>query len=164
MATDNAVEIRHAVPEDAPILGRLGALLVRTHHDFDPDRFIQATANTEQGYGSFLKSQLDADNVLVLVAEIAGEVIGYAYAAIEGYDYMALRGPAAVLNDIVVDSAHRGRGIGLALLDAMMTDLESRGAPMVVLSTADRNEAAQRFFSRAGFRRTMIEMTRALKP
>jgi RimJ/RimL family protein N-acetyltransferase len=31
-----------------------------------------------------------------------------------------------------------------------------------VLSTADRNEAAQRLFERAGFRRTMIEMTREL--
>jgi len=30
----------------------------------------------------------------------------------------------------------------------------------VVLSTADRNAAAQRLFESAGFRRTMIEMTR----
>jgi RimJ/RimL family protein N-acetyltransferase len=32
----------------------------------------------------------------------------------------------------------------------------------VVLSTAVRNEAAQRLFARAGFRPTMIEMTREL--
>jgi len=29
-----------------------------------------------------------------------------------------------------------------------------------VLSTAEQNEPAQRLFARAGFRRTMIEMTR----
>jgi RimJ/RimL family protein N-acetyltransferase len=29
-----------------------------------------------------------------------------------------------------------------------------------VLSTAERNEPAQRLFEKAGFRRTMIEMTR----
>jgi RimJ/RimL family protein N-acetyltransferase len=32
----------------------------------------------------------------------------------------------------------------------------------VVLSTAERNEAAQRLFASMGFRRTMIEMTREL--
>jgi ribosomal protein S18 acetylase RimI-like enzyme len=62
----------------------------------------------------------------------------------------------------VVDPAHRGRGIGQALLDATLAELQSRGAPMVVLSTAERNEVAQRLFARAGFRRTMIEMTREL--
>ena len=38
--------------------------------------------------------------------------------------------------------------------------LEARVAPRAVLSTAERNEKAQRLFDRAGFRRTMIEMTR----
>ena len=35
--------------------------------------------------------------------------------------------------------------------------------PRVVLLTAERNEAAQRLFARAGFRRTMIEMTREME-
>jgi len=46
------------------------------------------------------------------------------------------------------------------LLDATLEALEAKGAPRVVLSTAERNESAQRLFARAGFRRTMIEMTR----
>jgi len=46
------------------------------------------------------------------------------------------------------------------LLDGTIAELEQRGAPRVVLSTAERNESAQRLFARAGFRRTMIEMTR----
>jgi RimJ/RimL family protein N-acetyltransferase len=40
--------------------------------------------------------------------------------------------------------------------------LAVRGAPRVVLWTAARNEAAQRLFTEAGFRHTMIEMTREL--
>jgi len=39
--------IRPAVHKDVPELGRLGALLVSLHHDFDPDRFIGGTPNTE---------------------------------------------------------------------------------------------------------------------
>jgi ribosomal protein S18 acetylase RimI-like enzyme len=67
-----------------------------------------------------------------------------------------------VLHDIVVDPAHRGQGVGRMLLDATIAALRARGAPRCVLSAAERNESAQRLFARAGFRRTMIEMTREL--
>ena len=158
----DAVGIRRAAPADIPAIGRLGALLVRVHHDLDPDRFIAATSRTERGYGSYLGTQLDEPNIVILVAEQEGNVIGYTYAGVEGTDYMALRGPAGVLYDIVVDPAHRGQGVGRILLDATIGALQARGAPRVVLSTAERNASAQRLFDRAGFRRTMIEMTREL--
>jgi ribosomal protein S18 acetylase RimI-like enzyme len=64
--------------------------------------------------------------------------------------------------DIVVDPAHRGKGVGRSLLEATLDALKSADSPRVVLSTAERNEPAQRLFDRAGFRRTMIEMTREL--
>ena len=156
------LKIRRATPADVPVIGRLGALLVRTHHEFDPKRFIAATAGTVQGYGSFLGTQLNEPKVIVLVAEQNGEVIGYTYAGVEGFDYMSLRGPAGALYDIVVDPAHRGRGVGRKLLDAAIDALKTKGSPRVVLSTAEQNAPAQRLFDRAGFRRTMIEMTREL--
>ena len=159
---DMSISIRRADAADVETIGRLGALLVRTHHDFDPKRFLPATSRTEQGYGSFLGSQLDHPDIIVLAAERDGEVVGYTYAGMEGTDYMALRGPAGVLYDIVVDPAERGKGIGRMLLDATLEELRMRGAPRVVLETAERNEPAQRLFDRAGFRRTMIEMTREL--
>jgi len=157
-----AISIRRANAADIETIGKLGALLVRTHHDFDPKRFLPATSRTEQGYGSFLGSQLDHPDIVVLAAEREGEVVGYTYAGMEGTDYMALRGPAGALYDIVVDPAHRGQGIGRMLLDATLEELKMRGAPRVVLETAERNEPAQRLFAGAGFRRTMIEMTREL--
>ena len=158
----DVVAVRRAAPADVTTIGRLGALLVRTHHDFDPQRFMAATPRTEQAYGSFLGTQLEEPNIVVLVAEQDGEVVGYTYAGVEGSDYMSLRGPAGVLYDIVVDPAHRRHGVGRMLLDATLEALKSHGAPRVVLSTAERNTAAQRLFDRAGFRRTMIEMTREL--
>jgi ribosomal protein S18 acetylase RimI-like enzyme len=157
-----AVNIRPATPTDVPTIGRLGALLVREHHDFDPQRFIAATPQTEKGYGSFLGTQLEEPTIVILVAERDGKAIGYTYSGVEGTDYMSLRGPAGVMYDIVVDPDHRQQGIGRMLVDATLEALKSKGAPRVVLSTAERNAAAQRLFDRAGFRRTMIEMTREL--
>src|SRR5689334_9194607 len=156
----SAISIRRARPDDAPTLGKLGALLVRTHFDFDPKRFLPLTPQTEERYGAFLSSQLEDPDTVILVAEGEGHVLGYTYATVEGYDYMSLRGPAGVLNDIVVDPPERGRGIGRMLLEATIEELKTRGVPRVVLSTAEQNEAAQHLFARAGFRRTMIEMTR----
>ncbi|MDQ3817592.1 MAG: GNAT family N-acetyltransferase [Acidobacteriota bacterium] len=154
--------VRRATLADLQRIGRLGALLIEEHHDFDPQRFLAARPGTPEGYASFISTQLEKPDKVVLVANDNGDVIGYAYAAIEGYDYMALRGPAGVLHDIIVDPEHRGRGVGRLLLNATLEFFSSRAVPRVVLSTAVQNEAAQRLFESAGFRRTMIEMTREL--
>jgi ribosomal protein S18 acetylase RimI-like enzyme len=144
---------------DMKAVGRLGAMLIEEHHDFDPARFIPASPDSPQRYGSFLGTQLGRENIIVLVAESEGKVVGYTYAGVEGFDYMSLRGPAGVLYDIVVDPAARGQGVGRMLLDATIVALKARGEPRIVLSTAEKNEIAHRLFARAGFRRTMIEMT-----
>jgi ribosomal protein S18 acetylase RimI-like enzyme len=157
---ESAATVRPATAADIPVAGRLGAVLVRMHHELDAQRFMPATPRTRHGYASWLRSQLEERSVIILVAERDGEVIGYTYAAIEGPDWMSLRGPAGVLHDIVVDPAARGQGIGRLLLEATIAALEARRVPRIVLSTAARNEAAQRMFARAGFRPTMIEMTR----
>lgn len=160
MREPSTITVREARPQDAAALGRLGALLVATHHDFDAERFIAPGPGTEHGYGRYLVSQLGRDGALVLVAEAGGAVVGYAYAALEGPDWMALRGAAGVLHDIVVDETRRGEGAGRRLLEAVLAALAARGAPRVVLSTAAKNVAAQRLFEEAGFRPTMLEMTR----
>jgi len=49
-----------------------------------------------------------------------------------------------------------------ALLEKAIEWLRERGMPRVILGTAEKNERAQRLFTKLGFRRTMIEMTREL--
>ena len=154
--------IRRATRADLRDIGRLGALLVAQHHEFDQRRFMAATNRTKDGYAHFLGSQLDEPDAAVFVAEDNGGVIGYAYVAAESYDWMSLRGPAGILHDIIVDPERRRQGAGRALLEAVLEYVRQRGLEQIVLSTAERNEAAQRFFEGVGFRRTMVEMTREI--
>jgi ribosomal protein S18 acetylase RimI-like enzyme len=152
--------IRAAAPADRPALGRLGALLVEVHHQFDPKRFIAPTPRTESAYGGFLAGQIGREGVVVLAAAEDDTVVGYTYAALEGNDWLTLRGPAGVIYDLAVDPSRRRRGLGRRLLLETISRLEALGAPQVMLSTAQPNEAAQRLFASLGFRPTLIEMTR----
>jgi ribosomal protein S18 acetylase RimI-like enzyme len=154
------VVIRPAGRADLPVLGRLGALLVRLHHAFDPERFMIPATGLEEGYAWFLGTQLEEDDVVIYVAERAGEVVGYVYAGLEPLSWKELREAAGFVHDVVVDERARGHGIGGRLVDEAAAWLEARGAPRVLLGTAEKNAPAQRLFARLGFRRTMIEMTR----
>jgi ribosomal protein S18 acetylase RimI-like enzyme len=153
------VTIRPARPADRAALGRYGGALMRVHHEFDPQRFLMVD-DPEGGYGHFLVSQIGEPRAVVLVAERAGEVVGYAYAALEPRDWMDLLDACGFLHDVLVDPEARGTGIGERLVRGAVARLEALGAPRVVLKSAARNVPAQRLFEKLGFRHTMIEMTR----
>jgi ribosomal protein S18 acetylase RimI-like enzyme len=154
------IKVRAATAADMDIVGRFGALLVSFHHDLDPTRFFRASDKTPAMYARYLSDQITRPEAIILVAEGDGAVVGYVWAGIEGPDYMALRGPAAAIYDLYVDPDHRRQGIGGALLDTMLAAIRERADRQVVLSTAFRNEEAQRLFASKGFRATMVEMTR----
>ncbi len=154
--------VRPATDADMPALGRLGAALLRTHHDFDPLRFLTPPDQPESGYAWFLGTQMDEPDACVLVAEVDGEVVGYVYAGLEPMSWKELRDAAGFIHDVAVAETHRGRGIGASLVQRASDWLREQGAPRVLLWTAERNAAARRLFLRLGFRPTMIEMTREL--
>jgi len=154
------IQIRPATREDIPALGRLGALLLQVHYGFDQARFLKPGAHSEEGYGWFLGTQTEDKDAVVLVAEDDGRVVGYVWGTLEPLSWKELRGPAGFIQDVVVDESARGQGIGARLVEAAIKALEEKGAPRVMLWTADANASAQRLFARLGFRKTMIEMTR----
>lgn len=154
--------VRRAGTHDVAALGRLGAHLMRVHHAFDPARFLPPGDHPEEGYGGFLSTQLRESDVAIFVADRGGEVIGYVYAGVEPLSWKELRDRAGFVHDLVVTSEHRRGGVGQAMLDAALQWFRDRGLPRVVLWTAEPNAGAQRLFARAGFRRTMVEMTREL--
>jgi ribosomal protein S18 acetylase RimI-like enzyme len=158
----DGIVIRPAAKSDLPALGRLGALLLKTHYEFDAQRFMAPGDSSDEGYAWFLGTQLRDREVVVLVAEQNAAVVGYVYAGLEPQSWKELREACGFIHDVVVDEGGRRAGVATALLEAATEWLRVHGAPRVVLWTAQRNEGAQRLFERLGFRRTMVEMTREL--
>lgn len=85
------------------------------------------------------------------VAEVAGEVVGYA----EG----ELRLPAAHLNRIAVHPAHQGHDIGALLLRDALRAFWRSEAERVTLNTQIDNWNSQRLYRRFGFEPTGDSMT-----
>jgi ribosomal protein S18 acetylase RimI-like enzyme len=155
--------IRRATTDDLQAVGQLGALLLRAHYDFDPQRFMRAGADAEEGYASFLATQIGREDALVLVAERDSLVVGYLYAGIEPRNWKELRERAGFVHDILVIEDARGGGIARALMESAFAWMREQGVPRVLLWSAAPNEQARRLFERLGFRSTMVEMTRELE-
>jgi ribosomal protein S18 acetylase RimI-like enzyme len=160
--TNQGLIIRRAEERDLEAVGRLGARLLRDHHEFDRLRFMAPRGNTESGYAWFLGTQLQRDDAAVFVAEREAQVVGYVYAGIEPQSWKELREEAGFIHDVYVDAAARRRGVATALLEAAADWLAGRGMPRIVLWTAAGNESARRLFERLGFRHTMTEMTKEI--
>ena len=105
------VAIRPATRADLPALGRLGALLLRTHYEFDAQRFMSPGDSPNEGYAWFLGTQLREDDVVVLVAERHGSVVGYVYAGLEPQSWKELREACGFIHDVVVDEHGRRTGV-----------------------------------------------------
>lgn len=154
-----AIAVRRAAPEDIDEAARLAGMLVRMHHQHDPARFFLAE-DVEAGYGWWLRRELARPEAVVMVATSDGAVVGYGYATREERDWNALLDDHGAIHDIFVLPEARRGGLGRRLLDALVAELEALGAQRIVLSTMVDNGPAQALFVAAGFRPTMLEMTR----
>jgi ribosomal protein S18 acetylase RimI-like enzyme len=154
-----ALTIRPMKKADLDAVAKLGAALVRQHHEFDERRFF-TTDDPESGYKWFLGTQVKNGDVVLLVAEVDGEIAGYVYGNLGERDWARLLDTHGALNDIYVDERFRRQGIAKKLVEACVEAFEKKGAKRVVLSSAWPNKGAQKLFEECGFRKTMVEMTR----
>lgn len=160
---DDTIAIRAALLDDLEAASKLAAKLVRLHHAYDPLRFMSIEP-LEDGYARFLRTQLDRDGAVLLVAvrSQAGDatVVGYLLGSLEGRDWSDLRDACGKIHDVYVDESAREHGVASRLVEEAVSRLAAMGAPRVVLMAAWRNDGARRLFARLGFRSTMLEMTR----
>ena len=150
------IEVRRATREDAPSIARFAMKLVEQHVAYDPVRFARIA--TIDGMEWFYGGQTEADDAAVLVAELDGEVFGFAYLGYEEKNYADLAITTARLHDIYVDENARRTGAGRELIRASIEVAKEFGASKILLSVAAMNTAGKEFFEQAGFATTMHEM------
>jgi GNAT superfamily N-acetyltransferase len=105
--------------------------------------------------GCALSEMLDAPHIALLVAEAAGDVAGTAtLVVVPNLTHGAA--PWAQLENMVVDAAHRGQGVGERLLRVARDEAWARGCYKIQLQSANEREGAHRFYARFGFRPSSV--------
>src|SRR5687768_3547473 len=97
---DEQLRVRRATNADLPMLGKLGAMLMRTHYAFDHARFMSPGGQPEEDYARFLGTQLAERDVAIFVAERDGDLLGYIYVGIEPQSWKELREEAGFIHDV----------------------------------------------------------------
>ncbi len=151
--------IRRATLDDVERAARLGAEIVKHHHRTNPERFFLLD-DVEQGYAWWLRQELSRADAVVLLAEQGGQVVGYAYGAIEPRDWSILLDQHGALHDLFVVPEARRTGVGKALVQALIDALTQLGATLLVLRVMVQNEPARRLAESFGFATTMLELSR----
>jgi ribosomal protein S18 acetylase RimI-like enzyme len=143
--------VRQATADDAAAIAAINRQVQAMHAAAVPDFFKPPTAATFPP--EFWRERLTQPDVFILVAELAGAVIGYLYAdtapTIETPHTYAR--PRCFIHQLGVDDAHRHQGAGAALLAAAKAHARAQGITLLALTTWAFNEQAVRFFTRAGF-------------
>ncbi|MFI0900817.1 GNAT family N-acetyltransferase [Streptomyces sp. NPDC020983] len=91
---------------------------------------------------------LGSDANTVLIARLGGEIVGTLTLVM----FPLPTGLRARIEDVVVDGAARGAGVGAALTEHALRLAEQAGARTVDLTSRPSRRAANRLYERLGFR------------
>ncbi|BBD08211.1 GNAT family N-acetyltransferase [Desulfovibrio ferrophilus] len=129
----------HDIEQLLPLLGELCAM---------EQDFLFDEARQRRG----LELLVDDTGSCVLMAELDGQTVGMCTAQI--VISTAEGGASALVEDLVVDSRFRGRGLGRRLLGRLRRWTEGQGATRMQLLADRDNAGALGFYDRCGWDRT----------
>jgi GNAT superfamily N-acetyltransferase len=129
------VAIRSVLPNDQPSWQRLW----RGYCDF-----YQASLRDEVTQRTW-KRILDPDSAIMCVlAEVDGQVVGFAHCVVHENTWETQ--PVCYLEDLYVDPAARGRGVGKALLEWLRNSMRAEGWARLYWVTHKDNLAARAMY------------------
>jgi GNAT superfamily N-acetyltransferase len=146
----NDLVVREATPADLEPMVRLLGVLFALEADFSPSPERQ-----RRGLSRLLA---DPARRCALLAAREGEVIGMV--TVQLLVSTAEGGDSALLEDLVVDDACRGAGVGRRLLEAAVDWARARGATRAQLLADRENAPALGFYARMGWERTQLVLLR----
>jgi ribosomal protein S18 acetylase RimI-like enzyme len=148
------VTLRPIAAADVPHLRALWLALHHRHREVSPVALVEDDERSWNARRALYLSWLSGGSAFGILAERAGEALGYAVCCLlDGPDDTFPVGARyGDLYSLSVCEQERGRGIGTRLLDAVDAELESRGIGDLRISVLAGNERAQRLYERRGLR------------
>jgi diamine N-acetyltransferase len=119
-------------------------------HLFDREPFEQFL-NEVYGKGASMSRELLDTNIEWLIAEVGGEIIGYAKLRPLAAPAPNPKQGALELQQIYVLREWHGRGVAERLMHWALDRARTLAAPEIYLTVFDHNERAKRFYMRHGF-------------
>ncbi len=107
----------------------------------------QLSSSSPPPSAEVLADLVDGADTVVFIARVDGAIVGSLTLAF----YRIPTGLKAWIEDVVVDEAARGHGIGRLLNEAALDEARERGAKNVSLTSRPSREAANRLYQRIGF-------------
>ncbi len=152
--------IRRAEPRDIPAVLHLLEQVNLVHHLGRPDLFRRATK-----YGpDELAAIFAEERAPVFVYEADGAILGHAFCRIEVVEQNRLLCDRKTLyvDDICVEETARGKGVGKALYEHVLSYARSIGCYNLTLNVWTCNPGALRFYERMGLAPQKIGMEKIL--
>jgi GNAT superfamily N-acetyltransferase len=97
----------------------------------------------------------------IVIADGGEEVVGLAHLQVT--PTIEHDRPAAKIGALIVSEAHRGEGIGRALVEALDAEARARGCALLFLTTSARRTDAHEFYKRVGLEETGKRFTKTLE-
>lgn len=140
--------IRKATTGDLPALRGLYLALEEDGVRYQPEHFVIGERTDE-----FFQAIFDSDNQDILVADIAGEVVGFVHVMILQQKKVACLKPQSVIymQDLCVREDLRNAGIGTGLVRAAKDYGKENGADFIRTQVFPGNVDGMRFYERNGF-------------
>lgn len=100
--------------------------------------------NKQRAVAEILESN---NNVLVAICQIDSEIAGIALLS----TYKVISGYRGLVEDVVVDSEHRGKGIGRKLMEKLLDEAKALGLDEILLFTGHHRTPAIGLYTSLGF-------------
>ncbi len=149
------ITIRKAITNDAAQIEELYTELEQDAVLYQPEHFVLSPIGSRSQQ---LETILNSDSQIMLVAEDDEKVIGFAHVVLSKAKAFSCLKPQSniYLQDLVVTSSYRSKGIGTKLLEAAKAYGRENKVDFFRTQVFPMNKAGLRFYERNGFKQTMI--------
>lgn len=157
-----SLRIREFLPSDIEVVVRLVSEMQEYERAID-GRLLPGSEMAIP-YTAEMRDLCAREDGVILLAEVDGEVAGFVAvrAAVPSEELDHPPGTYALISDLSVSAAFRGRGVGRALLEAAERHAQRRGAVDLRIAVLAANSVANGLYRSAGFSPYLVVLTKDL--